>query len=169
VLLARAQTLTRDRVEAQDLVQDTIVRCLAYAPDPDRINEPRNFLIKIMYNVWLDRCRLRHRENQMLRLDDWETTELLEIELAVKVDFWRRLESEELLKTLRDEQRRLSDRENLLLDLHFQGWTNQEIANSLGEDIRVIRINVNAVMAKLRYRLRNKKGKRVVTFQEFRL
>ena len=155
-LLARAQRLTHDRVVAEDLVQQTILRVLTYIPDIRKIKEPRRFLMRTMWNVWADR-----RPQQMVSLDDSETTESLEIELAVKVDLWRRLESEELLKTLLDEQRRLSNREKQLLNLHLRGWTNQEIANSLGEDIRVIGMDINKLKAKLRYRLRKRKQRKV--------
>jgi len=48
----------------------------------------------------------------------------------------------------------LSDRDVFLLTRHLEGYKNAEIAQELGEDVRVTRYHWQVVMSKIRYRLR---------------
>lgn len=48
----------------------------------------------------------------------------------------------------------LSEREVFLLTRHLEGYKNAEIAQELGEDLRVTRYHWQVVMSKIRYRLR---------------
>lgn len=56
-----AFALTRDRDEARDLFQETVVRAMSAADMP--VAEPafRAWLFKIVRNLWIDRSRLRTR------------------------------------------------------------------------------------------------------------
>jgi len=46
---------------------------------------------------------------------------------------------------------RLTNRERSILSLHLSGYAAAEIAESLGEDVRLIRHELNAIRSKLRY------------------
>jgi len=53
----------------------------------------------------------------------------------------------------------LTERETKLLKLHLEGWTNGEIASAWGANLGRIRVDVNALMAKIRYRVQHQKRK----------
>ena len=69
-------------------------------------------------------------------------------------------ENEEYARNLELQCADLSDRVKELLRLHVDGYTNEEIAAKTGEDVKVIRVDLNAVRNKVRYRLRFKKRNR---------
>ena len=62
------------------------------------------------------------------------------------------------LRILAENSTDLSDREKDLLTMHLCGFDTEEIAAALSEDVKVIRAEMNAVIAKIRYRVRLKKG-----------
>lgn len=156
-LLAMARALTRNDVHStEDLVQQTVLRCLTYAPDLEKIKEPKSYLRRSMRNIWIDS---RHKHDE-ISLDDPLMSELPETALLfVEPDVLRSLENEELRKTLREKQGPLTIYENRLLSLHLDGYTINEIANLLHEDVHRTRYNLNALKTKVRYRVKQK-GKR---------
>lgn len=64
-----ALKLCHDPMEAGDLVQDTFERALRHASHHE-INHPRAWLITVMRNLFLDRCRARNRGPQFESIDD---------------------------------------------------------------------------------------------------
>lgn len=50
----------------------------------------------------------------------------------------------------------LTKREKNLLALHLQGLSNDQIASALSEDVKITRVDMNAVVAKIRYRLQHR-------------
>jgi len=56
-LASKAFCLTRDREEANDLVQDTLVRAMRSMPHFRAGTNMRAWLMKIMTNLFIDRCR----------------------------------------------------------------------------------------------------------------
>jgi hypothetical protein len=61
-------------------------------------------------------------------------------------------QNETLLRTVRIVSARLSEREKALFLSHLRGYTNEEIASAWSEDVEVIRKEMNALIAKIRYR-----------------
>ncbi|HVZ88719.1 MAG TPA: RNA polymerase sigma factor [Polyangia bacterium] len=70
VLYARAMRLLRNRSDAMDLVQDTYERALRGKGTFQDGTNLRHWLMTIMYNLFLDRCRRQAREPRALCLDD---------------------------------------------------------------------------------------------------
>lgn len=60
-----AKRLCRDRAEAADLVQDTFERALRTAGQ-QVVRNPRAWLVTIMHNLFIDRCRRKSREPSMV-------------------------------------------------------------------------------------------------------
>jgi len=56
-----ARGLYRDRADADDLVQDVIERALQVLDRIDPNVNPRGFLVTILHNLHIDRCRSRAR------------------------------------------------------------------------------------------------------------
>jgi RNA polymerase sigma factor (sigma-70 family) len=149
--------------EAREVVHDSVVRVLRLLPDPDRIGDQKNYWLKIIQNRCYELLRKRNAEaartisrdapsmnddgEEMLPLDPVDPSRDPELNLLVNE------ENELLLKALEMHSADFTEREKALLALRFAGYTNAEIAGLWGEDVKVIRTDVNAVMAKLRYRL----------------
>jgi RNA polymerase sigma-70 factor (ECF subfamily) len=72
VLYARAMRLVRSRSDALDLVQDTYERALRGKASFTLGTNLRHWLMTIMYNLFLDRCRRLAREPRSYSLDDHE-------------------------------------------------------------------------------------------------
>jgi DNA-binding NarL/FixJ family response regulator len=65
------------------------------------------------------------------------------------------------MRRLEDSCTDLSPREAQLLKLHIDGWTNQEVASAWKENVKVIRVEVNAIQAKIRYRVKHQNKSKV--------
>jgi RNA polymerase sigma-70 factor (ECF subfamily) len=72
VLYARSMRLLRSRSDALDLVQDTYERALRGKASFQPGTNLRHWLMTIMYNLFLDRCRRQGREPRALCLDEHE-------------------------------------------------------------------------------------------------
>ncbi len=75
VLHGYCRRLTRDLWDAEDLVQDTLLRgfarlgCLA-----DNVENPRAYLLRMATNAWIDTVRRRERDGDVERLSTEEGT-----------------------------------------------------------------------------------------------
>lgn len=67
-LYGYAMTLTRDRTEAEDLVQETYLRAVRAANQPAPQENPKAWLFVIMRNTWLN--VMRHRQHGVQIFDD---------------------------------------------------------------------------------------------------
>jgi RNA polymerase sigma-70 factor (ECF subfamily) len=71
-LYARAMRLVRGHSDAWDLVQDTYERALRGQSSFQPGTNLRQWLMTIMYNLFLDRCRRQSREPRSFALDEHE-------------------------------------------------------------------------------------------------
>jgi RNA polymerase sigma factor (sigma-70 family) len=142
--------------DAEDLMQETFCRALMYPADPKGISNPLGYLARVMRNAWRDRWVKEHTA-ETDSLDELLAGDRARIaEPAVEPDVQRILENEELMAQMKVKQGPLNSREELLLKLHLQGFKCNQIAARLGEDVRLTRSDLNAVRAKVRYRVRKK-------------
>ena len=72
VLFARAMRLVRSQSDAWDLVQDTYERALRGQASFQPGTNLRLWLMTILYNLFLDRCRRQAREPRTLAIDEHE-------------------------------------------------------------------------------------------------
>jgi RNA polymerase sigma-70 factor (ECF subfamily) len=70
VLLRVARGLCRDPAQADDLVQDTLERALRSIDTLDLEHNPRSWLVAILYNLHIDRCRQKARAQPHVPCDD---------------------------------------------------------------------------------------------------
>src|SRR5262245_15876467 len=71
-LYARAMRLVRSHSDAWDLVQDTYERALRGQAGFQPGTNLRQWMMTIMYNLFLDRCRRLAREPRAFAIDDHE-------------------------------------------------------------------------------------------------
>jgi RNA polymerase sigma factor (sigma-70 family) len=155
ILFAYARRLVNGREhDAEDLVQETKYRALAASTDPQKIRKtPQAYLLGIMHHVWVDKWKRENPDN-MDRLDDRPSDATQPKRLQVEPFFARILESTEAKERLQPKLGPLTSRERTLLKLYWQGNKCKDIADQLGEDVRITRSDLNAVRNKVNYRLR---------------
>lgn len=69
-LFGYAMTLTRDRTEAEDLVQETFVRGARASNDLSRHTNLKSWLFVIMRNAWLNQVRHQNHGPRFVGLED---------------------------------------------------------------------------------------------------
>ena len=155
-MCAYARSLYRGHVDrAEDLVHETILRILKCPRQPGDLTSPRAYVITTMRSAFLDALKKSIRA-PLESLDDPQNAGLQK-NLVSQSKVQRNLERQELLDAIRQEMARLSPRERRLLELLLEGKSPEEISEILEEDVRIIRVDVNALKSKLRYRLKDKR------------
>lgn len=149
--------------DAEDLMQETVCRVLMYPQNPVEVRNPSRYLLLLMRNLWITKYQKENRAS-MESLDELLSKETEEnqhrsVVPAVEPDAFRILENAELKAALLARHGLLKPREKRLLSLYLEGYKPDEIAAVLGEDVRVVRSDLNALKAKVRQRLRTAKKK----------
>jgi RNA polymerase sigma factor (sigma-70 family) len=155
-LKSYARRLANGRAyDVEDLLQETICRALTYSPDPREIKSPLSYLLRMMRNSWIDRWKKENSANVESLEDLLNSGQHPTVEPVVQ----RMLESRELQHEMAAKQGPLTPREKLLLELYLKGLKCQDIADRLDENVRLTRSDLNAVKAKVRYRLMKARAK----------
>jgi len=163
-----ALNLARRRVgntgDAYDVVQESTMRLLRLSPNPSRISDRKNYFFKVVQNQCYELLRKRINEanrtiSRDTRSNDEDrarlTREVRDGNRDPEMDAKIKEENEKLTSILKSRSADLTLREKKLLILHLQGFTNAEIANEWGEDVKVIRVEMNALLAKIRHRVQH--------------
>jgi RNA polymerase sigma factor (sigma-70 family) len=155
-LMSYARRLANGRVyDAEDLLQETACRTLIYSPNPGTIRNPLSYLLRMMRNIWIDKWARENTANVESLEDLINSGRHPIVEPVVQ----RVLENEELRVEMGAKQGPLTPREKLLLELYLRGYKCKDIADKLNENVRLTRSDLNAVKAKVRYRLTKAKAK----------
>jgi RNA polymerase sigma-70 factor (ECF subfamily) len=154
-LFAYAMTLTRNRSEAEDLVQETYVRAVrkvsGLAPDSNL----RNWLFVVMRNAWLNQVRHVHKGPQFIEYDESATLAAAS-ESNPQVVYLRKLEQAAVRNAIQDLP--LTYREVILLR-DIEGFSYQEIAGILDCPAGTVMSRLGRARDKLRQRLASWKPK----------
>lgn len=166
--LARRRLPIEELNDIEDKLHDAYVRLLERIPDPSEIEDPENYALKAVQNVCIDRynCRSRLKAEDCVPLDapksDKNEQSLVQLpdpgrgpDMNAEINE----ENEILLRKLNFHCADLTKREKDLLALHLQGLSNDQIAIAWCEDVKNIRVEMNALVAKIRYRLQHGQGK----------
>lgn len=153
--MARRLLTGGNHAEAEDAVSEAFVRAMTYAKDPEAIANLFAYLWITVKRVWISKCRKEGALN-MESLDELLATGQHPM---VDAQALRILETMEFEKALEVRSGPLTPRENQLLELHLRGYSCDEMALLLGEDVRLVRSDLNAVRAKVRYRLTKGRAK----------
>jgi RNA polymerase sigma-70 factor (ECF subfamily) len=149
-LFRAAYRLTGNRADAEDLVQDVCVRACANLRSLEDLEQPKSWLMKIQYRLFVDGARRRRRSPLRATADDLDATcassepcleEITEGSLAERriLDAWNRLDKEQ----------------RALLALHVEGYTLAELHS-------ITDLSTDVLKARL-YRARIRLGKLLAT------
>lgn len=130
--------LTRNRMDADDLYQDTFLKALEQQrrlePVCDReqkeaIRRNRNFLMGIAANLWKNQWRKKKKEQRHLSIED---TEFFELPSSDDEDMQIRLERKEIQQRLTMHIRTLPEKLKMVLYLFYAAeMQTEEIADTL--------------------------------------
>lgn len=81
-LYGYAMVLTRDRTEAEDLVQETCVRAVKAMESLQPDSNAKSWLFTILRNIWLNQVRQRRAAPRIIGLDADESTAELAVEVS---------------------------------------------------------------------------------------
>lgn len=125
-LYSAAYRLTRSAVDAEDLVQEVCLRAYPRLSEVERLEQPRGWLLRVLYRLFVD-LRRRYERKNVRAIDDNEEFASGEAGPAEEVDrALDRLRIENAWRHLNQEQR-------LLLVLHdVEGYSLAEIHSLTG-------------------------------------
>jgi len=156
-LYGYAMTLTRDKTEAEDLVQETFLRAVRAANQPAGDGNLKAWLFVIMRNAWFN--VMRHNHNGR-RIFDFETEEpdsgtANDTTSNPHVVYLRKLEREQV----RDAIEKLPDAYREIVVLRdIEGFSYQEIATVLNCPAGTVMSRLGRAREKLREALAPRKG-----------
>jgi len=125
-LYRAAYRLTRSAVDAEDLVQEVCVRAFPRLGEVERLEQPRGWLMRVLYRLFID-LRRRYERKHVRAIDDHEEFVSDEPGPAEEVDRalnrWR----------IEDAWQHLNQEQRLLLTLHdVEGYSLAEIHSLTG-------------------------------------
>ncbi len=143
LLFATARRLCRDDSDAHDLVHDTYVRALR---NWDRYADSGNvkaWLMTIMHNLFIDRCRRAKRAPQIEALDDIQ----IAMPEPVAPPVWADVTSEEIARALAT----IGEEFRTVYELHTAGRSYDEIA----AELRIAKATVGTRLLRARKKLKD--------------
>jgi RNA polymerase sigma-70 factor (ECF subfamily) len=154
-LFGYAMTLTRDRTEAEDLVQETYLRAVRAANQPATDSNLKAWLFVIMRNAWLNVIRHKHNGRRIFESDGDEPAPATDTASNPHVVYLRKLEREQV----RDAIEKLPDAYREIVVLRdIEGFSYQEIATVLNCPAGTVMSRLGRAREKLREVLSRRRG-----------
>jgi RNA polymerase sigma-70 factor, ECF subfamily len=148
-LYGYAMVLSRDRTEAEDLVQETCVRAIQAMGNLRPDSNVKGWLFTILRNIWLNRLRRRQASPKMVELDVDESTAQIAVEAskdpyALYVSKVEREQVREAIQQLSKEFR------EVIVLREYGDLSYQEIAGVLGCPAGTVMSRLGRARSKLR-------------------
>jgi RNA polymerase sigma-70 factor (ECF subfamily) len=148
-LYGYAMVLTRDRTEAEDLVQETCVRAIQAKENLRPDSNVKSWLFTILRNIWINRLRRRQTAPKMVELDVDESTVQIAVEAskgpyALYVSKVEREQVREAIQQLSKEFR------EVIVLREYGDLSYQEIARVLGCPAGTVMSRLGRARSKLR-------------------
>lgn len=149
--------------DAEDLVQDKFLAFIKKGVSFEGIEDPKNYVLKSMKHAGIDKIKRKSRltaENSFSvdqpknDEEQRQQKELPDPRRSPEMNAQVKEENEIYERMLEAASSDLDKCERLLLDSRRDGLSNDEIAIRLGKNVEDIRKEMNALMAKIRHRVR---------------
>jgi RNA polymerase sigma-70 factor (ECF subfamily) len=148
-LYGYAMVLSRDRTEAEDLVQETCVRAVKAIESLQPGSNAKSWLFTILRNIWLNQVRQQRTAPKIVELDVDESTLGMAVEgskdpLSLYVSKVERDQVREAIRQLPDEFR------EIIVLREYEELSYQEIATLLGCPAGTVMSRLGRARSKLR-------------------
>jgi RNA polymerase sigma factor (sigma-70 family) len=162
-----ANRIVKNPSLAEDLLQDVCVRLLGREDADENEVKPKYFMTA-MRNASFTARRKQSRSplTNAVQIDgpvseeaDDSSVQVPHPGLNPEMETERCETNNRLLGIVRSCSEKLTDREKALFLSHLRGYTNEEIAHAWREDDKKIKKEMNAVIAKMRYRCQRENKK----------
>ena len=148
-LYGYAMVLSRDRTEAEDLVQETCVRAVQAVESLRPDSNVKSWLFTILRNIWFNRLRRRRAAPKMVELDGDES--IAEIAVEASKDPYALYVSKVERELVREAIQQLSEEFREIIVLREYGELSyQEIASVLGCPVGTVMSRLGRARTKLR-------------------
>jgi RNA polymerase sigma-70 factor (ECF subfamily) len=121
-LFKSAYRLTGNRSDAEDVVQEVCVRAYTHLATLRTLDQPKTWLLKIAYRVFVDGARRRKRSPVRATAEDFDATRS-----SAEPSPEQRAEAELAESRLLDALAKLDREQRALLALHVEGYTLAEL------------------------------------------
>jgi RNA polymerase sigma-70 factor, ECF subfamily len=146
LLFRVAYSVLRDGAEAEDVVQDAMVRILQHRSSLPAVRDMRVWLVRIVWNLALD----RKRRNRPQQLDELFANSLISASIPADVAFE---EGQRLNAVLREMERLPKGERHVLLLSAVEELSTLEIAGILKRSESGVRALLSRARSRLRARL----------------
>lgn len=146
--------------DKEDIIQNMTVRRLIRGSNASPITNPQSYVRRTIKLGRIDQSKLKstnHCSLDQLTNNECERPpkELVNPRRNPEMQAQLNEENEQYRRMLTIASRGLNPREKALLALHLQGYSNDEIARRYNEHVSAIRHDMNAVLMRIRYRLKH--------------
>jgi RNA polymerase sigma-70 factor, ECF subfamily len=160
--------LTTDPIDAEDLVQDTIVKAFRFFSSYEKGTNAKAWLFRILKNSYINNYRKKSKQPQQVDYDEVSTYyETVRSEQSDTTDMedimYRDMLDDQITKAL---QRLPEDFRTVVLLCDVEGFTYEEIANMLDVPIGTIRSRLHRGRNLLRVELEEYADKRGYSKEE---
>jgi len=121
-LFRSAYRLTGNRSDAEDVVQEVCVRAYTHLATLRTLEQPKSWLLKIAYRVFVDGLRRRKRSPVRASAEDFDSTRISDEPTPEE-----RAEAEIAERRLLGALAKLDREQRALLALHVEGYTLAEL------------------------------------------
>jgi len=157
-LYARALFLVQDHDVAEDLVQETLLRAIVASPHCEDATKRRAWLVAVLRNLFIDRCRARRAMARAEReVSSMETSATPAATTVDVLDVLSACDLEEACRTL------CKPDGELLKQVYFQQRSHKEVAADAGVKTATVGTRLFRVKGRLRRVLQPLVESRVAT------
>jgi RNA polymerase sigma-70 factor (ECF subfamily) len=142
-----AVALTRDKTEAEDLVQETYLRAVRAFSRLTPDSNLKSWLFAIMRNTWLNKIRHARNGPQFVELDAEESSEQRLDSMDPYVAFVRKIEREQVREAIESLPRLYRE---IILLRDIEGFSYRQIASILGCPVGTVMSRLGRARGKLR-------------------
>jgi RNA polymerase sigma factor (sigma-70 family) len=147
--LAHAKRVTRTSAEAEEVVQDSLVRVLLACPELESADHALSYFHRVIENLSIDLHRREGRQPRLVVLDD--ATSEVEAKWSVDPDYSEQIAAADDAAIVREAISLLSPAERAALVMwEFEGRSTAEIARKLGIKESTVRHTLSRARAGLR-------------------
>ncbi len=145
-----ALRFTRNEVDADDLVQDTVLKAMTYYNKFKKGTNLKGWLYTIMKNTFINNYRQISKTNTYVTQTDAITSENL-----VYSSTKNKGESKFVMDDIRDAMLNLSDEYYIPFTMHFEGYKYHEIADHLDIPIGTVKTRIHIARKTLKSSLKS--------------